>query len=31
LAGAVISSEHCDEIIEGISSAKPAQLPAMCV
>jgi 2-methylcitrate dehydratase PrpD len=30
LAGAVISSERCDEIIEGISGAKPAQLPAMC-
>jgi 2-methylcitrate dehydratase PrpD len=31
LAGAVISSERCDEIIEGISGAKPAQLPAMCI
>ncbi len=30
LAGAVISSERCDEIIEAVSSAKPAQLPAMC-
>jgi len=31
LAGAVISSERCDEIIEAISTAQPAKLPAMCV
>jgi 2-methylcitrate dehydratase PrpD len=30
LAGAVLSAERCDEIIEAISSAKPASLPAMC-
>jgi 2-methylcitrate dehydratase PrpD len=30
LAGTVLSPERCDEIIEAISSAKPARLPAMC-
>src|SRR5580698_4828823 len=30
LAGAVLSTERCDQIIEAISSAKPASLPAMC-
>jgi 2-methylcitrate dehydratase PrpD len=30
LAGAVLSTERCGEIIEAISSAKPASLPAMC-
>jgi 2-methylcitrate dehydratase PrpD len=30
LAGAVISYERCDEIVEAISNAKPEQLPAMC-
>jgi len=30
LAGAVISASRCDEIIEAVSSANPAKLPAMC-
>jgi 2-methylcitrate dehydratase PrpD len=30
LAGTVLSSERCDEIIQAISSAKPATLPALC-
>jgi 2-methylcitrate dehydratase PrpD len=31
LAGAVISAERCDEIIQAISGAKPAELPPICV
>jgi 2-methylcitrate dehydratase PrpD len=30
LAGAVLPSERCDQIIAAISSAKPATLPALC-
>jgi 2-methylcitrate dehydratase PrpD len=30
LAGAVLSSERCDAVIAQISSAKPADLPALC-
>ena len=30
LAGAVLSPERCNEIIARISSAKPAELPALC-
>jgi len=30
LAGTVLSSERCDEIIAAVSSAKPAALPALC-
>jgi 2-methylcitrate dehydratase PrpD len=29
LAGAVISAERCDEILEAISGAKPAKIPAL--
>jgi 2-methylcitrate dehydratase PrpD len=30
LAGNVLSSERCDQIIAAVSSAKPAALPALC-
>jgi 2-methylcitrate dehydratase PrpD len=30
LAGAVVSAERCDEIIEAISTAQPASLPLLC-
>jgi 2-methylcitrate dehydratase PrpD len=30
LAGVALSAERCDEIIEAVSTAKPAGLPAMC-
>jgi 2-methylcitrate dehydratase PrpD len=29
LAGAVVSAERCDEILDAISGAKPATLPAL--
>jgi 2-methylcitrate dehydratase PrpD len=31
LAGTSISAERCEEIIDAISKAKPAQLPSLCV
>ncbi|HTW65955.1 MAG TPA: MmgE/PrpD family protein [Bryobacteraceae bacterium] len=31
LATSVISSEHCDDVIEAIAHAKPAHIPSMCV